>query len=286
MSARVRIGPAGWSYDDWKGIVYPPRMPKSTHALTFLSEFFDTVEINVSFYRPLPWRHSASWIQKVADHPEFKFTAKLWQRFTHERGTPFGEADVRLIHEGLEPLLKEGKLGALLVQFPWSFKRTPDNRRWLASVLDAFSAYPLALEIRHASWNRPEVYQGLADRRVAFCNVDQPLFRDSIEPSARVTAKVGYVRLHGRNYDNWFREDAGRDDRYNYLYTEDDLKPWIEKIEVIRQQADEVYVMTNNHYRGQAVVNAFDIQESLGKTDFTLPQHIVDEYPSLKRLIG
>ncbi len=282
----VRVGPAGWSYRDWKGIVYPPKMPRSIHPLTYLSGFFDTVEVNTTFYAPPNWKHSADWVGKVADNPRFMFTLKLWQRFTHQRDDwPSGE-DTQRVLDGLAPLAETGRLGAILVQFPWSFKRTPENRAWLARVIDTFSAHPLAVEIRHVSWNRPEVYEGLAERRVAFCNIDQPLFRDSIAPTAQVTARVGYVRLHGRNYDDWFRDDAKPKDRYNYLYSPGELKPWVEKVEHIRMRADEIFVITNNHYRGQAVVNAFELEAGLGKTGFEIPPHLVDAYPRLEDLIA
>ena len=285
-AAKVRVGLAGWSYPDWKGIVYPPGMGKGLHPLTFLARFFDTIEVNSTFYRPPSAKACGSWVEKVGGNPRFKFTVKLWRRFTHDRDAEPTPEEIRLFRGGIDPLLHENKLGALLIQFPWSFKRTPENRAWLARVIDAFSAYPLALEIRHASWDRPEVYDALAERGLAFCNIDQPIFSGSLEPTERVTAKIGYVRLHGRNHNDWFREDAGRDDRYNYLYSEGELKPWIDKIERIRQQADEVYVITNNHYRGQAVVNAFEIQHGLGKTDFELPPHLVEEYPRLKNLLA
>ena len=282
----VRVGPAGWSYDDWKGIVYPPHMPKSLHPLSLLSEWFDAVEVNSTFYRPPDAKYCASWIKKTAANPRFRFTVKLWERFTHKRETEPSQDEVRTFIDGIDPLAKEGRLGAILIQFPWSFKRTPENRAWLARIIDMFSAYPLAVEIRHASWDRPEVFHAFTERGVAFCNIDQPIFSDSIKPTDHVTARVGYVRLHGRNHDDWFREDAGRDDRYNYLYSEAELKPWIEKIEQIRNQAEEVYCITNNHYRGQAVVNAFEIQDAFGKTDMVLPQHLIDEYPRLKRLFA
>ena len=281
----VRVGTAGWSYDDWKGVVYPKPIPKGFHPLEYLSRFFDTLELNVTFYRPVPAGNAKTWMQKVKGNPRFKFTAKMWQRFTHEREIEPAPDEVRQVREGMDPLLREGKLGAVLLQFPWSFKRTPENRVWLARLIDTFHDYPLALEVRHSSWNQPDVYEDLAERRVGFCNIDQPLFHQSLKPSAEVTSCVGYVRLHGRNWEDWFRDDAGRDERYDYLYSEEELKPWLEKIEQIRKQADEVYVITNNHYRGQAVVNAFDIQHGLGKTDFILPQHLVDEYPRLKRLL-
>ena len=281
----VRIGPAGWSYDDWKGIVYPAPMPRGTHALELLCEYFDTVEINSSFYRPPNPKYCETWLRKVESNPRFKFTAKLWQRFTHERERWPSQEEAAEFVRGIAPLDEAGKLGAVLIQFPWSFKRSAGNRQWLARVIDTFQAYPLALELRHASWDLPEVYEGLRERGVAFCNIDQPLFENSIGPSERVTAPLAYVRLHGRNHNDWFREDAGRDDRYNYLYSPEELKPWIAKIETIREQAKEIYAITNNHYRGQAVVNAFDLQEGLGKRDFALPQSLVDTYPQLSRLL-
>lgn len=283
-NATIRVGPAGWSYEDWKGIVYPARMPRSLHPLSYIAQFFDTVEINTTFYHPPNPNYCESWSAKVKDNPRFRFTAKLWQRFTHERGAWPSEREAAQVKEGFQPLVDCGLLGAVLVQFPWSFKRTPQEREWLARVLDTFAEFPLALEIRHASWNRPEVYDGLRERHVAFCNIDQPMYSKSLPPTAAVTAKVGYVRLHGQNYKDWFREDAGRDDRYNYLYSEDELKPWLEKIDRIRKQTGEVYVVTNNHYRGQAVVNAFELQHGLGQHPPEPPPHLVEAYPRLKRL--
>jgi uncharacterized protein YecE (DUF72 family) len=279
----VRVGPAGWAYDDWKGVVYPPRMSKSLHPLTLLSEWFDVVEVNSSFYYPPAAKNCAVWTRKIAANPRFKFTMKLWERFTHKRETEPTQEEIQVFRSGIEPLQKEGRLGAILVQFPWSFRRIPENRLWLARVLDAFVDYPLAVEVRHASWNRPEVFKSFAERGVAFCNIDQPLFHDSLAPTSRVTARLGYVRLHGRNHDDWFREDAERNDRYNYLYSEAELKPWVEKIEKVREGAEEVYVVTNNHYRGQAVVNALEIQEAVGISRTVIPRHLIDEYPSLKR---
>jgi len=282
----VRVGPAGWSYDDWKGIVYPPDMPRGHHPLRFLSELFDTVEINTSYYRPLNPRHGIGWLAHVADNPRFMFTAKLWKRFTHERETWPGPADADVVRKGLDPLAEAGKLGALLVQFPWSFKRTLEERQWLARVVETFSEYPLVVELRHASWNDPEVFQSFAERKIAFCNIDQPLFRQSLPPTAHVTAPVGYVRLHGQNHNDWFRESATRNDRYDYLYSQEELKPWIDKIESIQRDTSDVYVVTNNHYKGQAVVNALELEEGLGRREFVLPRHLVEAYPRLKRLLA
>jgi len=285
MPGRVRVGPAGWSYEDWKGVVYPRGMPKGQHALTFLAQFFDTVEVNSTFYRPPVAAYCASWLNKVCDYPEFKFCAKLWEGFTHKRGRWPSDEEIARVFEGFAPLHDAGRFGALLIQFPWSYKRTNENRLWLARVLDTFEPFPLAVELRHSSWDLEEVYSGFMDRDVTFCSIDQPIFKDSIEPNATVTARIGYVRLHGRNHDDWFREDAGRDDRYNYLYSEEELEPWIAKINGMRKKVDEVYVITNNHYRGQAVVNALELGYALDGRTYTLPQHIMDEYPRLKRLL-
>ena len=104
------------------------------------------------------------------------FTVKLWKRFTHQRDSRPSEEEVATFQEGIAPLVEAGKLGAILIQFPWSFKRTPPCRTWLAEVLDRFGGYPLAVEIRHSSWDRAEVYRGLEARDVAFCNIDQPIF--------------------------------------------------------------------------------------------------------------
>ncbi|MCC6488504.1 MAG: DUF72 domain-containing protein [Candidatus Hydrogenedentes bacterium] len=259
-------------------------MPKTLHPLEYLCGFFDTIEVNSSFYRPPNPVHVKSWVSKIAANTGFQFTFKLWERFTHQRNSWPSADEVRQFTEGIAPALDAGRLGAVLIQFPWSFKRTPESRQWLARVLDAFSAYPLALEIRHASWNVPEVYAGLAERRVAFCNIDQPLFQHSLAPTEQVTARVGYVRLHGRNAADWFREDASRDERYNYLYSKNELEQWLRMIRRMRKLAEEIYVITNNHYEGQAVVNAFEMRHDLEGTPQPVPECLLKAYPRLEEI--
>lgn len=281
--ATIRVGPAGWAYEDWSGRVYPEGMPRSQHALSLLCELFDTVEINVSFYRPLTSSHAAAWIGKTKSNPGFVFTAKIWERFTHHRENWPEAASIRQCLEGLAPLRDAGKLGALLAQFPWSFRRNPENRSWLLRMADAFEGFPLAVEVRHISWDCPEFYAGLRERGIAFCNIDQPLLRDSIAPSRQVTAPMGYIRLHGRNTANWFKEGAGRDARYNYLYSEEELAPWIEAVKKMKRQVNDLFIITNNHYRGQAVVNALEIQAALGQLKGVLPIQLAKAYPRLKK---
>jgi uncharacterized protein YecE (DUF72 family) len=205
-ASQIRIGPAGWSYKDWAGIVYPSRKPGGFHEAAFLSEFFDTIEINTSFYQPLRPEHCRNWLELVATNPRFLFTAKLWQKFTHE--VDAGGEDERAVRAGFDVLREGGKLGAVLLQFPFSFHRTEESCVYLNNLLKRFSDYPLVVEVRHATWNDKAFYAMLHDRGVGFCNIDQPVIGRSMTPTERTTSRVAYVRLHGRRYDTWFSDDA------------------------------------------------------------------------------
>ncbi len=277
--AKLRVGPAGWSYADWKGIVYPPGMPRSTHPAAYLAQFFDTIEVNSTFYRIPDSAMVTRWASAVADYPNFRYTAKLWQGFTHDGDTWPGDFQVQAYLDGITPLVERGLLGAVLIQFPWKYRRTDAHRRHLARIVDAFSSLPLCVEFRHESWHQPTVLATLQDRGIAFCNVDQPLFPNSLQPTNEVTAPLAYVRFHGRNKDNWFREGAGRDARYDYLYDEGELAPWNQRISQMLERAKEVYVVTNNHFRGQAIVNAFDIQHAQTGLTPRIPESLLAAYP-------
>ena len=284
MKHKIRVGPAGWSYKDWRGIVYPANSGSKFDPLSFLATYFDTIEINSSFYRPPAASSAVSWAKRVAHNPNFKFTAKLYQRFTHKRGQATDE-DERAVREGIDPLVEAEKFGALLIQFPWSFKNTEEDRDYLSRLLDRFKDYPLVVEIRHASWNDPAIYQSLERRDVGFCNIDQPLFARSIKPSARVTSRVGYVRLHGRNYENWFSEKATPADRYDYLYSVEELEPWVDKVKSVAIESEETFVVTNNHFRGKGVVNALEIKALLEGERVPGPVSLVEEYPRIEESI-
>ena len=284
MKHKIRVGPAGWSYKDWNGIVYPAKAGSKFDPLSYLAEFFDTIEINSTFYRPPAASSSKSWAKRVANNRDFKFTAKLYRRFTHERGEATAE-DEEVFREGIDPLVEAGTFGALLLQFPWSFKNTEEEREYLSGLLDRFGDYPLVVELRHASWNEPAVYQSFERRGVGFCNIDQPLFSRSIKPAARATSRVGYVRLHGRNYENWFRETAAPHDRYDYLYSLAELEPWVDKIKNVSHHAEETYVVTNNHFRGKSVVNALEIKTMLTEKKVPGPASLIQEYPGVKESI-
>lgn len=282
MGNKIHIGPAGWSYKDWEGVVYPQKPGAKFDPLEYLARFFNTIEINSSFYRPFTATTAKSWSERVSGSRDFMFTAKLHRVFTHERGKATAE-DEKDVRAGFDALSSSGKLGAVLLQFPWSFKNTDEERVYLARLLERFRDYPQVLEIRHASWNTPQIHEWLAELGVGLCNVDQPLFTKSIKPDAIATSPVGYVRLHGRNYQDWFREKAPRDDRYNYLYSVDELEPWISRIKEIAEKTRESYVITNNHFRGQAVVNALEIKATLHEDRVPAPAPLFEKYPRLEQ---
>jgi len=277
----IRIGPAGWSYKDWEGVVYPSKPGPKFDPLEYIARFFETVEINSSFYHPPTANTAKAWVRRVDSNRLFTFTAKLYRVFTHERGKAT-VADEKAVREGLDVLASANKLGALLLQFPWSFKNSEEDRIYLTALLDRFKDYPLVLEVRHASWNNPQILEWLEDRGVGICNVDQPLFSKSIRPQSLTTSPIGYVRLHGRNYQNWFRENAPRDERYNYLYSVDELDPWITRIKEVAKHTHETYVVTNNHFRGQAVVNALEIKSTIKEELVPGPAPLFEAYPRLK----
>jgi uncharacterized protein YecE (DUF72 family) len=291
----LRIGTAGFSYKDWEGIVYPPDLKKQKiHPLEYLAGFFDCCEINTSFYGHIRPSVARDWCRKVNGvNTNFMLTAKLYQGFTHvPRGSkppsPFNltvsPEDERMAREGLDSLAAEGKLGAVLMQFPISFKNADDTRDYLFKLIGKFRQYPLVLEIRHSSWSDRDLLARLAEEGVGFCNIDQPRLGASLRATEHVTSPVGYIRLHGRNYKEWFQAD-NRDDRYNYLYKPDELKGWAEKIRSVEQKSEKTFAITNNHYKGQAAVNALELKSMLSATKVKAPETLVRTYKDLKDFV-
>lgn len=280
-SPRIHVGPAGWSYGDWVGPVYPAG--RRIDELLAIARWFDCVELNSSFYRVPAPRAVRSWADRAAERPGFTFTVKALQRFTHERSA--GAAEAGDFVRTFDPLISRGLLGAFLLQFPWSFRDNADNRRRLASLGLWFAGAPVAVELRHASWNAADVPDFLREAGLALCNIDQPVIGESMPPTAIATdPRVGYIRLHGRNYRNWFRAAAGRDERYDYLYRDEELEEWRERAVRLAREVRDLYIITNNHFRGQALVNAFQMKSLLGQSIAEIPASLVERYPSLRRI--
>ncbi|MGH9457760.1 MAG: DUF72 domain-containing protein [Thermoanaerobaculia bacterium] len=273
-SPTIRVGPAGWSYKDWEGVVYPAGAGSRFDRLAFLAHYFDTIEVNSSFYRVPPPTHATSWVRRTAGNPAFRFTAKLYRGFTHdERPEP---GDAAAFRRFLDPLADAGRLGAVLVQFPWSFRNTPEALERIDTLASTFRDYPLAVEVRHASFD-DDAFRAFCDEHsLATVNVDQPLFSDSIAPAAVATGPLGYVRFHGRNYQKWFAHEESWE-RYDYLYAPEELEPWVRRIRELAGSGD-VYAITNNHFRGQAIVNAVELRGALGQ-EGEVPPPLLDAYP-------
>jgi uncharacterized protein YecE (DUF72 family) len=276
----IRVGPAGWAYKDWRGIVYPKERPRGFDELSYIAQYFDTVEINSSFYGPPKAATAKKWKETVGHNHTFRFTAKLFHSFTHERKP--APNDEKEFKEGIAPLLDAGRLGALLIQFPWSFKSTLENREYLIGLQKRFHEYPLVVEVRHASWLDEQILDLLSELGVGICNIDQPLFHRSVRPAAHVTGAIGYVRLHGRNYKQWFSKDADVRERYDHLYSLDELDPWVTRAKRVAQEAADTYVVTNNHNIGKAVVNALEISSILKGGPIAVPPPLLSSYPELR----
>jgi uncharacterized protein YecE (DUF72 family) len=167
----------------------------------------------------------------------------------------------------------------VLLQFPWSFRRDDASRQWLDDVTSAFREFPLAVEVRHESWNVPRFFEELAERGVSFVNIDQPRFRHSLGPSATATSTLGYVRIHGRNYADWFRKGAAVEERYDYLYTPEELEPWVDRVRALGESTEDTYVVTNNHYKGKGIANAVMIQAMVAGEPMPAPATLVESYP-------
>lgn len=279
-ACRLWIGPSGWSYPDWFGVVYPLPKPRSFQPLAFLAQYVNAVEVNTSFYNTPTPQMTAAWPPLVPEH--FRFAFKLHQSFTHETAfPPLSQAEAFVA--ALTPVLAAGKLGPVLAQFPWSFRYTPAAVDRLRRIADAFAAFDRFFEVRHSSWARPEALAALGACG-GYCNIDQPALRDCLPPSDHVFGRNAYVRLHGRNAANWFAEGLPAFERYNYLYSIPELREWVARLNAIRDRAQEAYVFTNNHFRGQGVANALQIRALITSARVDVPPDLLAAYPSVARI--
>jgi uncharacterized protein YecE (DUF72 family) len=279
------IGTAGWAYPHWNGVVYPRTQSAASHPLDLVAKHLSTVEINSSFYQCLKPEVVKLWMKKVEDHPGFLFTAKLHQRFTHDRTLEQGE--IAAFKNGLWPMLKARKLGALLMQFPWSFRFTPENQEFFIRLRREFHEFPLVAEMRHSSWLAEEAVGTFLDYRVGFCNIDQPAYTRAMPPTQMLTSDVGYVRLHGRNPKNSLGAfDRGAGDRgtarlrqHDYLYSDAELAEWAKRIEHVQRFAERTFVVFNNDAAGKSFVNALQLGAMMTGVRGSAPKELRRRYP-------
>jgi len=296
--SRIRVGTSGWSYPTgagtWNGVFYPKKKA-GFDELQFYAEHFGTVEVNSSFYRVPSIDATRSWARRTPDG--FEFSLKLYQKFTHpdmflkatgQDPSELDRDDVDQFRAAIDPLAAAGKLGALLAQFPASFRNDRNARGYLEWLLNAFGDYQVAVELRHRSFSEDpvETMQILAAHGAALVQIDEPKFKDSIRQNRRPNVKtMYYMRLHGRNAAEWWSHEKS-EDRYNYLYAGSELDPIVEEVEEASREVKKSYVYANNHFSAKSVANAITIKHKLGQPiEGEYPDTLVERYPDLKGLV-
>jgi uncharacterized protein YecE (DUF72 family) len=251
----IRLGTSGFSYDDWIGEVYPEDLPK-WQWLSYYSRSFNTVELNVTYYRIPEAKIIRGWVDRTPE--DFLFTIKAHRSLTHERKKP----DFQHFCESINVLHTAGKLACILAQFPHSFHPNPNNREYLSRLAEGLEGYPVVVEFRGSDWVNEETFDQLRDLDLGFCCVDEPRLRGLMPPMAIVTGPLAYVRFHGRNEEKWWQHDFGWE-RYDYTYSEEELEEWVPRIRELNEQAPLTLVYANNHYKGQSVDTLNKLQRLL-----------------------
>lgn len=246
----IRIGTSGYSYADWKGFFYPPQMPEKDF-LEYYSRHFDVCELNFTYYQIPSPRTFERMLEKSGGRVEF--VVKAHQSITHSREAGF--EGITRFGKSLEPLWKAKLLGGILLQFPYSFRADKAASEYVRRLRDAFADLPLVAEFRKRSWIKERTFDILRDINVGFCNVDEPKLPGLMPPTAEATSEIGYFRFHGRNQAKWW-EHEDQAERYDYLYTEEELQEWIPRIRKVESKTMVTYVFTNNHFQAKAVKNA------------------------------
>ena len=301
----IRIGTSGWNYPSgrgtWNGLFYPSRRRRGFDELAYYAERFDTVEINSTFYRIPEAPLSQAWVTRTP--PGFLFAVKLYQKFTHPdmylsrdgvSDWDLSRDDFDLFRAGIDPIATAGRLAAVLVQFPESFHADDDARGYLDWLLAALADYPLAVELRHRSWDAEgtaDLLGGYGATRVLADEPFKPLKKDvgSVFRDFRKTLptsfSLSYLRLHGRNRAAWWQHEAA-EDRYDYLYSPDELEPVAAIARDAAASGRRVLMYMNNHFSAKSVANAVILKRKLGEPirgDY--PPALVDRYPELEGVV-
>jgi len=253
-----KIGTSGYSYEDWRGIFYPNKLPKGK-MLDYYAQYFDTVEVNSTYYRiphPAVFYHMA---EKTSE--KFEFIIKTNRETTHSRKE--NEKAMAQLKESVQPIVEANKFYGFLAQFPYSFKNTPQNREYLRRTGELAGGYNLFVEFRNWTWNQPEVFDFLKTNGISYVNVDQPQLRGLLPPQNILTTDRGYIRFHGRNEKKWW--DGTNVTRYDHNYSGKELNEWLPRIAHLLKRGMKTYIFFNNHPRGKAVLNALLLKEMLEK---------------------
>jgi uncharacterized protein YecE (DUF72 family) len=296
--AKIRVGTASWTDPTLlrSGRFYPDSARSAEARLQFYASQFNIVEVDSSYYALPNERNSYLWAERTPD--DFVFNLKVFRMFTQHptplnslpknirnelapelqekanlyyRDLPVELTDElwRMFESALLPLDTVGKLGGVLFQFPSWFYPGNEQREYILSCKQKLPQYRLAVEFRNNVWlsekNRAATFDYLRRNDFPFVCVDEPQgFKSSVPPVAEATSDIGLVRFHGRNSETWEKRGIGPAERFNYLYTEEELRPWASKIAEISKGTREMHVLFNNCYEDKAVVNARQMCFMLG----------------------
>lgn len=257
------IGTAGWSYADWVNVFYTGEQSQDYNWLEYYSKYFNCVEINTSYYTYVSPTLIGLWVSRVEGRDDFLFTLKLHQDFTHKRD--YDDEKIKKVRSQLEVLNYNGRLGGLLIQFPYSFILNKNSGIHLKKLVDTFGQFPCYVEFRHDSWFKDDIPERVAGLGVTLCSIDQPQIGSSIRFEPKVYNGRAYIRFHGRNEEAWLHSIRHfnkkqtyeqQNERYRYLYSPGELKEIQLQIEKAESRAREIYVIMNNHPGGYAPANA------------------------------
>ncbi len=289
---KLYVGTAGWSYKDWIGSFYPKSQTKNFDWLEFYSNYFNAVEVNASYYTYISPKIVEGWINKVESRDDFLFTIKLHQDFTHKR--KYSEEQIKAVKINLDRLEKANRLGGLLIQFPYSYTLNKENANHVKNLIDIFSEYEKFVEVRHKSWFVQRFYDFAAKNKSSLCTIDQPIIGEAVEFNPVKAGENLYIRFHGRNEKAWKNSlgNFGKDqtyeqqsERYDYLYSPGELLEIEQAIKEVLDTVKKVFVILNNHPKGNAVVNALELLHLLSeRMKVPVPETILKTYPRLTKI--
>jgi uncharacterized protein YecE (DUF72 family) len=255
----IFIGTSGYSYEDWKDFFYPSQV-SSKDYLSYYSNYFNTVELNFTYYC-FPAIHAFdSMCAKVKELKEFVFSVKAHSIFTHQR--TYCIEDTKKFLESLKPLSEHSRLGSILFQFPYSFYLTRNNLDYLSKIGEDFNGYEICMEFRNKYWLDTKVLSLLESLNIGFCNVDEPPLKGLLPATDICTSDTGYIRFHGRNSQSWWEHESAFQ-RYDYIYKQEELAEWIPRVQTMAEKSKKIFVYFNNHYKGKAAKSALMFAELL-----------------------
>ena len=264
----IKVGTSGFSFKDWRGEVYPKDLQPKDALGAYQELGFNCVEINATYYALMSDKSFAGMEAKTK--PGFEFSVKGYKGITHD---PFdsrlgdkkpslkkaGE-DLEKFLYSIQPIKEKNKLSAVLFQFPVFFYPTKENFDYLSGCRETLKDVPLVAEFRNIAWAKGETFDFLKKNGIGFCAVDEPKIPRLMPFINEVTSDVGYIRLHGRN-PNWF--NASLEERYNYSYSDKELKSFIPEIKKTAGKSKKTFVFFNNCHGGHAAKNAIKLIEML-----------------------